>query len=97
MASGTTISAQETPNTQPSVRLPHDLLGGQCSFAPDLDIGFCCDAHDEAYQRGGSRRDRLAADRELRYCLWRAGRPLAAQIYYLGVRLFGWLFFNFGS
>ncbi len=88
--------AQEIPPAQFSVRLLHDFLGDQCTFAPDLDIGSCCGAHDQAYAIGGNRRDRRQADRHFRRCILQAGRPLVAQIYYLGVRLFGWLFFNFG-
>jgi hypothetical protein len=72
----------------------HEMLGDQCSFVPDLDVGDCCMAHDIAYQIGGDRADRLIADQELRDCILGHNRPIVAVIYYTGVRLFGWLFFN---
>ena len=79
------------------VHVLHSFLGDQCSFAPDLDIGFCCGAHDEEYAIGGNRRDRLNADRSFRQCIINEGRPVVAGIYYFGVRLFGWAFFNWGG
>ena len=73
----------------------HSWLGEQCSFAPDLDIGQCCTVHDVAYQTGGSEFQRWIADRKFRNCIRAEGRPFVAWIYYLGVRWFGWIFFNY--
>ncbi len=73
----------------------HAWLGDQCSFAPDLDIGFCCYQHDLAYATGGDERDRFLADRDFKRCIQSAGRPLVAAIYFSGVRTFGWLFFEY--
>ena len=87
----------EEPPSQTGVHVLHEYLGDQCSFVPDLDVGFCCGAHDDAYADGGTERDRRQADRTFFYCILNEGRPLVASIYYFGVRLFGWLFFNYGG
>lgn len=89
------VSAQETDGSTTGVHVLHEYLEDRCSFVPDLDIGFCCGDHDEAYAIGGDRKDRLNADRSFRQCIRNAGRPVVAFIYYWGVRLFGWIFFNF--
>ena len=91
-----TALSQET-HSQTGVHVLHTYLGDQCSFAPDLDIGFCCGAHDEAYATGGTERDRRRADRNFFRCIYNEGRPLVARIYFWGVRLFGWAFFNYGG
>jgi hypothetical protein len=51
--------------------------------------------HDDAYENGGSEWQRLAADRQFRACIREHNRPVVARIYYAGVRLFGWAFFNY--
>jgi len=89
--------AQETENSLTGVHILHSWLGEQCTFAPDLDIGFCCGAHDDAYAIGGTERDRIRADRTFFRCIYNEGRPLVARIYYFGVRWFGWAFFNYGG
>lgn len=81
--------------TQGPVVALHNWLGDQCSFVPDFDIGHCCVIHDMAYQAGGSEFDRKQADIAFRNCIRAEGRPLVASIYYWGVRVFGWLFFNY--
>ena len=73
----------------------HRKLGDDCTFAPDLDIGHCCRIHDEDYQAGGTELDRYLADVRFRDCIKDAGRPFVARVYYWGVRLFGWFFFNY--
>ncbi len=73
----------------------HEWLGDQCSFVPDLDVGHCCAVHDVAYQVGGNEFARLRADLLFRKCIRDEGRPVIANIYYWGVRTFGWLFFNY--
>lgn len=92
---GNTARAEETPYEPGPVRWLHDWMGGYCTFAPDLDIGECCRLHDIAYQVGGSEWDRYSADIQFRLCILREGRPVVAEIYYWGVRTFGWLFFNY--
>ena len=73
----------------------HVWLGGECSFVPDLDVGECCRDHDILYQQGGDWFDRLLADLAFRKCILERNRPVVAEIYFWGVRTFGWLFFNY--
>ena len=73
----------------------HEWLGDECSFVPDLDVGECCRMHDIAYQIGGDSQDRLVADLAFRECIIQKNRPVVARIYFRGVRVFGWLFFNY--
>lgn len=61
-----------------------------CTLAPDHNFRSCCDAHDEAYTL--QKVSRLEADMQLRDCITAAGHPLKAQVYYAGVRAFGWVF-----
>ena len=89
------ISSAEDSYTPGPVVVLHTWLGEQCSFVPDLDVGECCADHDIAYQIGGSETDRGDADLAFRTCIRSEGRPIVAFIYYWGVRLFGWLFFNY--
>ncbi|MCG8600936.1 MAG: hypothetical protein MI807_12395 [Verrucomicrobiales bacterium] len=56
--------------------------------APDLWRPDCV-AHDYAYWRGGSRAERREADRKLREGIREKGKPLAADVAFLGVRLGG--------
>lgn len=80
-----------------------------CTAAPDWlpcagDIGVsCCKPHDMAYAAGGTKKDRLDADRGLRDAIYEqaksAGHPwrgwMVSRAYYRGVRLFGASFFHF--
>lgn len=49
----------------------------------------CCIEHDKAYWRGGTREERLAADRALRNCVAACGKPDIAELMLLGVRVGG--------
>lgn len=90
-----TADTGEDSYTPGGVVALHSWLGGQCSFVPDLNVGECCLIHDLAYQQGGTEADRRRADVEFRRCVRMKNGPLVAWIYYSGVRLFGWLFFNY--
>ena len=59
----------------------------------------CCELHDAMYDLGGDGKDRFRADKRLLvdmverstgswFMLW-------CFVYYLSVRMFGWLFFNY--
>ena len=52
-----------------------------------------CIQHDFAYWQGGTREQRLQADRELRRAVSAGGSPVVAEWMYLGVRIGGvpWL------
>ena len=58
----------------------------------DVPFLYCCDEHDLAYEEGGTRRDRALADRRFRDCVKDGGRPARAWLFWLAVRLAGWLF-----
>lgn len=62
---------------------------------------YCCDEHDLFYDQGGGWRERLFADRLLRDCmlenLRRRKRPLhPAWVFYVAVRVCGWLYWKKG-
>lgn len=61
-----------------------------CTLAPDFNFRPCCDDHDYDYSK--QCRTRIEADKALRDCIKKAGHPVKAHIYYIGVRLFGGLF-----
>lgn len=70
--------------------------GRGCTVVPDLDFHCCCVDHDLAYERGGTRSDRLRADKEFLKCMLERDdkyRPMA-YVYYAGVRAFGWMFWR---
>jgi len=52
----------------------------------------CCDAHDAAYQAG---LPKFPADFELFRCVWDTGHPVNATIMFVGVLVFGLLFYPF--
>lgn len=48
---------------------PHPFTTDGCSCSPDGTWAACCVEHDIAYWCGGSRAERLEADRRLRQCI----------------------------
>ena len=61
-----------------------------CTLAPDGTWRQACVDHDRAYFYGGSRADRLAADKKLRSDMIAQGAaPAVAGLYYHGVRAGG--------
>lgn len=66
-----------------------------CSAFPDGTVQdselwlSCCIAHDYAYWKGGTYRDRIDADNELERCVADAGEPEIAMIMLAGVRVGG--------
>lgn len=53
----------------------------------------CCIAHDKKYWAGGTYKERLHADLELRECVSKVGEPAVADLMLAGVRVGGspWL------
>lgn len=49
----------------------------------------CCEAHDYAYWKGGTYKERLSADEALRKCVAAVGEPEIATIMLAGVRVGG--------
>ena len=66
-----------------------------CSFVPNFNFEKCCHAHDEFYSNGGDEYYRKYVDICFKMCIKEKGHPIIAQIYYFGVRLFGWMRFNY--
>lgn len=72
-----------------------------CTGVPNGDWLDCCDRHDIAYVAGGSWWQRLKADTRLGCCIvwigWRRGwlwvlpYVLIGLVYFVGVRLFGFM------
>lgn len=65
-----------------------------CTSVPDFNFRRCCSMHDRAYSRAGGLWDRWIADLMLARCIWCFGHWLLAPVYFLGVRCFGWWFWN---
>jgi hypothetical protein len=66
-----------------------------CTMWPEGTWHECCVYHDEAYDEGGTSKDRLHADQELYNCVVENGHPFIAKIMYIGVRIFGRFHFNY--
>jgi len=49
----------------------------------------CCEIHDFAYWKGGTYKQRIAADLELKQCVTQVGEPKIAILMLLGVRVGG--------
>ncbi|HAX18562.1 MAG TPA: hypothetical protein DCY00_08240 [Actinobacteria bacterium] len=64
-----------------------------CSCFPDGNWIECCIKHDIYYWMGGTRQERLEADRELRKCVSEKGYKITGFLMYYGVRAGGvwWL------
>lgn len=66
-----------------------------CSLYPDGSISnrkkwvHCCEAHDLRYWTGGTKQERLAADKQLRECVVATGERIQAEILYFGARTNG--------
>lgn len=71
------------------------FISDGCSAFPDGTLSnrtvwrHCCYQHDLSYWPGGSRDERLLADRELASCVADAGFPLTGKLMYAGVRAGG--------
>lgn len=62
-----------------------------CSFVSDHDseVHSCCDQHDRLYT--AQVLSRWTIDNILRQCIAESGHPTRAWIYWIGVRLGGWV------
>jgi hypothetical protein len=91
LAATLATAALADDSTTPPLPNPHD----GCSCVPDINdtVFACCDAHDEAYWRGGTKQQRKDADIAFRQCVSAAGHSVVAGVYYYGVRMGGvpWL------
>ena len=66
-----------------------------CSLSPDGTFEqkelwlSCCTAHGYSYWQGGTYEERLVADKELRQCVAKVGKPHVARLMLAGVRVGG--------
>jgi hypothetical protein len=66
-----------------------------CSSFPDGTLEQqnlwlkCCVEHDKAYWKGGTYQERKNADRALRICVAKVGKPTIALLMLIGVRIGG--------
>ena len=61
-----------------------------CTGLPSTSFDECCIAHDRAYWKGGSAKQRLQADVEFKECVERKTQsPVTAEIVYTAVRVGG--------
>ena len=66
-----------------------DLVSGCFTMEPDFDLNLCCWRHDMLYRIGHA--SRRLADYDLRRCIQRKGYRILPWIYWVAVRLFGWI------
>lgn len=64
-----------------------------CTMFPDGNYANCCKEHDFDYSQDGTK-TRLKADKDLRACIESMGHPILARVAYVGVRAFGWMFWE---
>lgn len=57
------------------------------------DINNCCHQHDRDYGING-KVTRVEADNRLRNCILKNGHPIKAWLFWVIVRLFGWIFWK---
>ena len=69
------------------------MAGDHCTMFPEGDWSDCCKQHDLDYAKG-SGVSRKVADLKLKRCIRSGGKPKLAKVVYVGVRLFGWLFYR---
>ena len=62
-----------------------------CTLFPDLSWKNCCKQHDVDYERQVV--SRKEADKKLFICV-KSKCKIVAPIMYIGVRVFGWYFWN---
>lgn len=92
MAASSSIAASSPPASTTTLK-PFTTDG--CSEFPNGTPGQqnlwlnCCIAHDKKYWAGGTHRERLQADRELKECVTAAGEPAIAELMLAGVRVGG--------
>lgn len=65
-----------------------------CTGVPDFNFRKCCERHDRDYSHASSL-TRRQADLGLKACISQYTlTPIIPTVYYVGVRLFGWIFYK---
>ena len=65
----------------------------KCTFFFGGSHNSCCEQHDKNYA-ADTQVTRREADRQLRECVIEKGHPVRAWVMWVGVRLFGWIFYR---
>ena len=88
-----------TPKKKPTalekVAYLKDFVTDGCSMSPDLEFSECCVEHDINYST--TELSRAESDTKLRQCIEKKGYPYLSVVYWIGVRLFGWMPYYFGD
>jgi hypothetical protein len=86
------VTLAQSDQNQPADNTPCGFESDGCSLFPDGNYCECCIEHDKQYFRGGSAKERRAADKKLYRCVKAKGgwkNKVLAPMMYLGVRVFG--------
>ena len=89
------MTTPKKPTALEKVAYLKDFVTDGCSMSPDLEFSACCVEHDINYATGDI--TRAEADRKLRQCIAAKGYPYLSIVYWMGVRLFGWMPYYFGN
>ncbi|MFK5921122.1 MAG: hypothetical protein QM496_03020 [Verrucomicrobiota bacterium] len=86
-----TTAYQHSSPAIPTTTFKSDGCSGVPDGPPSDPKRWCsaCSEHDLVYWSGGSRRDRLDADLQLKTAIKESGNPLTSEIYFIGTRLGG--------
>lgn len=86
---------KRNPTTIEKIKCLGDFVTDGCSLSPDMVFSDCCITHDVDYYTGIV--SRAQADKNLRECIKRHGFPVLCWVYWIGVRIFGWISYYFGK
>ena len=89
-----TTHNKRSPTLIEKLKSVTDFATDGCTMSPDLVFSHCCVEHDVDYATGEVTREE--ADRKLRQCIASTGYPVLCWVYWLAVRLFGWIPYYFG-
>jgi hypothetical protein len=83
------------PTLLEKIKLVKQFSSDGCTMAPDLVFYDCCVAHDIYYATDIV--SRKEADRHLKMCIAATGYKFLSRVYYLAVRIYGWIPYYFGK
>lgn len=86
---------ERKPKMSEKLKAVKQFTSDGCTMAPDLVFKTCCEEHDMYYALGGV--TRREADKRLRLCIKSKGYPVLAWVYWIAVRLFGWIPYHFSK
>lgn len=83
------------PTFLEKIKALKELSSDGCTMAPDLNFRGCCEQHDMYYSTDVI--NRWEADKLLRLCIKSKGYPILSWVYWIAVRMFGWVPYYFGN